>query len=145
MPPHDHFLAASPSAFNGFVRPPPAFSNQIPPHPLVPLLSQKGPMLSTAEYDWSVGKATGRTSVASGGHCWRAADWSRIAGSRVIDIHSHILPEVDDGPKSWDVAVEMCGMAAADGITHIVAAPHANARYAYDRTYLTQVVEQLRG
>jgi len=62
----------------------------------------------------------------------------------VIDIHSHILPEVDDGPKSWDVAVEMCRMAAADGITHIVATPHANDRYAYDRDYLKCLVGELR-
>src|ERR1700736_1641716 len=39
----------------------------------------------------------------------------------VIDIHCHLLPEVDDGPKSWDIAVEMCRMAATDGITHAVA------------------------
>jgi protein-tyrosine phosphatase len=62
----------------------------------------------------------------------------------VIDIHSHILPEVDDGPKSWDVAVEMCHMAAADGITHVVATPHANNRYAYDRAYLSELLDQLR-
>ena len=64
--------------------------------------------------------------------------------SPVFDIHSHILPEVDDGPKSWDVAVEMCGMAAADGITHMVATPHANDRYAYDRRYLQQLLLQLQ-
>jgi len=63
----------------------------------------------------------------------------------VIDIHCHVLPEVDDGPKSWDVAVEMCRMAAADGITHTVATPHANDRYAYDRTYLSGLLDQLRG
>jgi len=62
----------------------------------------------------------------------------------VIDIHCHVLPEVDDGPKSWDVAVEMCRMAAADGITHIVATPHANDRYAYDRAYLLGLLDQLR-
>jgi len=62
----------------------------------------------------------------------------------VIDIHSHILPEVDDGPRSWDAAVEMCRMAAADGATHMVATPHANDRYAYDRAHLTGVLEQLR-
>ena len=55
----------------------------------------------------------------------------------MIDIHCHLLPEVDDGPKSWDAAVEMCRMAAADGITHAVATPHANDRYAYDRAYLS--------
>jgi protein-tyrosine phosphatase len=51
----------------------------------------------------------------------------------VIDIHSHILPEVDDGARSWDVAQQMCAMAASDGITHMVATPHANDRYSYDR------------
>jgi protein-tyrosine phosphatase len=62
----------------------------------------------------------------------------------VIDIHCHILPEVDDGPKSWDVALEMCRMAVADGITHIVATPHANDRYVYDRAYLSGLLDQLR-
>ncbi len=62
----------------------------------------------------------------------------------MVDIHSHILPEVDDGPKSWDVAVAMCRMAAADGITHQVATPHANDRYHYDRPYLQGLVSQLQ-
>jgi len=62
----------------------------------------------------------------------------------VIDIHCHILAEVDDGPKSWDVADEMCRMAAADGIEHIVATPHANDRYVYDREFLTRVLDYLR-
>jgi len=62
----------------------------------------------------------------------------------VVDIHSHILPEVDDGPKSWDVAVAMCRAAAADGITHMVATPHANNRYHYDREYLQDLVVHLQ-
>ena len=62
----------------------------------------------------------------------------------MIDIHSHILAEVDDGPKSWDVSKEMCRLAAADGVEHIVATPHANERYFYDRAYLEQAVEHLR-
>jgi len=62
----------------------------------------------------------------------------------VIDIHSHILPEVDDGSKSWDVSVAMCRMAAADGITHQVATPHANDRYHYDRAYLQTLVAHLQ-
>jgi protein-tyrosine phosphatase len=62
----------------------------------------------------------------------------------VVDIHSHILPEVDDGPKSWDVSVAMCKMAAADGITHQVATPHANDRYHYDREYLKGLVAKLQ-
>ncbi len=62
----------------------------------------------------------------------------------MFDIHCHILPEVDDGPKSWEVAIEMCRMAAADGITHSVATPHANDRYAYDRSYLQAILLQLQ-
>ncbi|HTR23356.1 MAG TPA: CpsB/CapC family capsule biosynthesis tyrosine phosphatase [Terriglobales bacterium] len=62
----------------------------------------------------------------------------------MIDIHCHILPEVDDGPKSWDVAVEMCRMAAADGITHTVATPHANSRYLYERDFLQELLDELR-
>jgi protein-tyrosine phosphatase len=62
----------------------------------------------------------------------------------VVDIHSHILPEVDDGPKSWDVSVAMCRTAAADGITHMVATPHANDRYHYDREYLRGLVAHLQ-
>ncbi len=62
----------------------------------------------------------------------------------MFDIHCHILPEVDDGPKSWDIAVEMCRIAAADGITHMVATPHANDRYAYDRGYLKVILTQLQ-
>jgi protein-tyrosine phosphatase len=62
----------------------------------------------------------------------------------VIDIHCHLLAEVDDGPKSWDVSVKMCRMAAADGIEHIVTTPHANERYHYDREYLSRLVTHLQ-
>jgi protein-tyrosine phosphatase len=62
----------------------------------------------------------------------------------LIDIHCHVLPEVDDGPNSWEVSVEMCRMAAEDGITHVVATPHANSRYVYDRRYLVSVLDELR-
>ena len=62
----------------------------------------------------------------------------------VIDIHCHILPKVDDGPKSWDTSLEMCRMAADDGIEHIVATPHANERFQYDRQSLAQNLEYLQ-
>jgi protein-tyrosine phosphatase len=50
----------------------------------------------------------------------------------VIDIHCHPLPETDDGAKSVEMAVEMLKMSAADGVTHVVATPHCNFRYAFD-------------
>lgn len=42
----------------------------------------------------------------------------------MIDLHAHILPGLDDGPKTWDEALEMARLAEADGVTAIVATPH---------------------
>lgn len=61
----------------------------------------------------------------------------------MVDIHCHVLPGIDDGSKSWEMTAGMCGMAAADGITHIVATPHANHLYAYDRERYTDMLGQL--
>ena len=62
----------------------------------------------------------------------------------MVDIHSHLIPNVDDGPKSWEVAEEMCRMAIADGVEHMVATPHSNDRYRYDRENLTEALQQLQ-
>ena len=67
-----------------------------------------------------------------------------LSTSNVIDIHCHILPEVDDGAKSWETAVGMCRMAGEDGIDHMVAAPHSNDRYFYDREYLSGLLQNLQ-
>jgi protein-tyrosine phosphatase len=42
----------------------------------------------------------------------------------VIDIHSHIMPAIDDGARSLDEALEMARIAAEDGIEYIVSTPH---------------------
>lgn len=44
----------------------------------------------------------------------------------MIDIHCHILPEIDDGARDLETAIRMCHMAEANGIKHIVATPHTN-------------------
>jgi protein-tyrosine phosphatase len=62
----------------------------------------------------------------------------------MLDIHCHILPGVDDGATDWAAALEMCRIAEQDGITHIVATPHANAQYSYDRAKHQVVLEELR-
>ena len=50
----------------------------------------------------------------------------------MIDIHCHPLPATDDGAKTFEEAVEMCRMAAADGTTHLVATPHCNYTYEFN-------------
>jgi protein-tyrosine phosphatase len=42
----------------------------------------------------------------------------------LIDLHSHILPEVDDGAKSIEASISMARMAAADGIEVMACTPH---------------------
>lgn len=42
----------------------------------------------------------------------------------MIDIHSHILPGLDDGADSIETALEMAQTAVDDGITKMIATPH---------------------
>lgn len=42
----------------------------------------------------------------------------------MIDLHSHILPGLDDGAADMSVSIEMARMAVADGITHMACTPH---------------------
>jgi protein-tyrosine phosphatase len=44
----------------------------------------------------------------------------------VIDLHSHILPGVDDGPRTLEGSLELARAAAADGTRTILATPHVN-------------------
>lgn len=46
-----------------------------------------------------------------------------------VDIHCHLLPGLDDGPATWDVALKMARTAAADGIHTVIATPHQLGRY----------------
>jgi protein-tyrosine phosphatase len=50
----------------------------------------------------------------------------------MIDIHHHLLFGLDDGAKDIETSVAMAETAAADGITHVVCTPHANAHYTFD-------------
>lgn len=43
-----------------------------------------------------------------------------------IDIHSHILPRLDDGSESMSQTLDMLKLAYADGIRTIIATPHAH-------------------
>lgn len=42
----------------------------------------------------------------------------------MIDLHSHILPALDDGSRSLDETVRMARAAAADGVRTMVTTPH---------------------
>src|SRR5262245_38751404 len=46
-----------------------------------------------------------------------------------VDVHCHILPGIDDGPKDWDSSLAMARIAVSNGIGVIVATPHQLGRY----------------
>jgi protein-tyrosine phosphatase len=47
-------------------------------------------------------------------------------GESMVDLHCHILPNVDDGASSLDEALSMAEFCVAEGITHIFATPHCH-------------------
>lgn len=62
----------------------------------------------------------------------------------MIDIHSHILPNIDDGAKHMEDSVAMAKAAVADGIDTIIATPHhKNGRYDNTKEIILPLVDQL--
>jgi protein-tyrosine phosphatase len=62
----------------------------------------------------------------------------------MVDIHCHILPGLDDGAESLDVAREMAEMAIADGITHVIGTPHASQSHAFVPELIKQRRDELQ-
>jgi protein-tyrosine phosphatase len=46
-----------------------------------------------------------------------------------VDIHTHILPGVDDGALNMDEALELVRMARMNGTAHLVLTPHYRGRW----------------
>lgn len=58
----------------------------------------------------------------------------------MLDLHCHILPNVDDGPASLEEALAIARYAVADGITHVTATPHCHR---HTRTLRTDVLPRV--
>jgi protein-tyrosine phosphatase len=54
----------------------------------------------------------------------KAATTDRCLPKGAVDLHCHLLPCLDDGPRDLDDAVAMAKQAQADGIAAICATPH---------------------
>lgn len=63
----------------------------------------------------------------------------------MIDLHTHILPGVDDGVRTEDEAVEFARVAWGDGIWGIVATPHCrDGFFLIDRVRMLEELARLR-
>ncbi|MFZ2631252.1 MAG: CpsB/CapC family capsule biosynthesis tyrosine phosphatase [Desulfosalsimonadaceae bacterium] len=59
----------------------------------------------------------------------------------MIDVHCHILPDLDDGPSDFGESLEMARIASRDGIYKIIATPHvSDGKYSF--TDISKRVEQ---
>ncbi|CAH0194872.1 Tyrosine-protein phosphatase YwqE [Peribacillus sp. Bi96] len=62
----------------------------------------------------------------------------------MIDIHSHILPEVDDGAGNIQDSIEMARKAVEQGITDIIATPHyIKGKYENDKEKVEEETRKL--
>lgn len=57
---------------------------------------------------------------------------------RMIDIHNHILFNVDDGASSLEMSLSMAQQAANRGITDIVATPHQLEQHQIEKCHIRQ-------
>lgn len=62
----------------------------------------------------------------------------------MIDIHSHVLPGLDDGARTLEQAIEMLRIAARSGTTDIVASPHANIEFPFDPNLVAEKIAELQ-
>lgn len=60
------------------------------------------------------------------------------------DIHLHLLPGIDDGPRSAEESVSMARAAVADGTRAVVATPHVRRDFVVDVSDLPDRVEAMR-
>lgn len=63
----------------------------------------------------------------------------------MIDLHSHILPGIDDGAPDLATALELSKIAVNDGITHMVCTPHIHpGRYDNTLETIQQALNELQ-
>ena len=62
----------------------------------------------------------------------------------MIDIHSHILPEVDDGSFDMICSIEMAEMAAESGVEAMIATPHCNQRGCFENYTSEELLGRFR-
>jgi protein-tyrosine phosphatase len=62
----------------------------------------------------------------------------------VIDLHSHVLPGLDDGARSIEDSLEILRVAEQDGVTVVAATPHVRADYPTTADAMERALNRLR-
>lgn len=62
----------------------------------------------------------------------------------MVDLHSHVLPGVDDGADSIEESVEIARSAVRDGISVLAATPHVRDDYPTQSRMMLRLVDETR-
>jgi protein-tyrosine phosphatase len=62
----------------------------------------------------------------------------------MIDLHTHILPGIDDGSRSMEASVTMAELALDSGTTMLVATPHANQMGRFENFFTQELFQRFQ-
>ncbi|MDO5883747.1 tyrosine-protein phosphatase [Ligilactobacillus animalis] len=64
---------------------------------------------------------------------------------KIVDLHCHILPGIDDGSQSLEDSIALANEAVKDGVTHILATPHhLDNKYVNHRSDVERLVKNFQ-
>lgn len=64
---------------------------------------------------------------------------------KIVDLHCHILPGIDDGSQNLEDSLRLAEEAVQDGVTHILATPHhLDNRYVNHRRDVENLVKDFQ-
>jgi len=65
----------------------------------------------------------------------------------MYDLHCHLLPDVDDGPATWEQTFDLVRCLINEGVTTVAATPHSyslQSHRKYNPTHITRLVGDIR-
>jgi protein-tyrosine phosphatase len=62
----------------------------------------------------------------------------------MVDLHSHVLPGIDDGPASVEGSLAIARRAVEDGTVTLLATPHVSSRHPNDAATIAGALEDVR-
>jgi protein-tyrosine phosphatase len=61
-----------------------------------------------------------------------------------VDTHLHLLPGIDDGPATMELALAMAEVIIGDGVSHVVVTPHSNYQFTFDPAQVTALRDRMQ-
>src|SRR4051794_13246562 len=66
-------------------------------------------------------------------------------GEAIVDLHAHVLPGLDDGPRDGEASAQLLAALAAEGVATVCAPPHVSERSPTTLPAIAEALERVRG